>query len=153
MRSRTRPECASPTCRSRPSGSLWRSRPRLEVLAPEGAEELAEGGGLEAEPEFLIARQEVSAGGGQAHPTARTAAGHPLDEFDAGCPRPRPSFGPLPNTTHTRIFGSTICESTPRRGRSAHEGDGRHAVRRRSGLRQELALREGRDVRRPPRLG
>ena len=24
------------------------------------------------------------------------------------CARPRPSFGPLPNTTHTRIFGSTL---------------------------------------------
>src|SRR5258708_21622636 len=36
------------------------------------------------------------------------------------------------------------------RSREGHRG---HAVRRRSRVREELALREGRDVRRPARLG
>jgi len=44
---------------------------------------VAEGGRLEAEPEFRVAREELSPGGGQAHAASWTAAGHALDELEA----------------------------------------------------------------------
>jgi len=47
---------------------------------------VAEGGGLEAQPEFRVAREEVSPGGGQTHPAAWTAAGHAFDELEARRP-------------------------------------------------------------------
>src|SRR5439155_20094088 len=82
--SRTPPACGLPSCRSRPSGSLWRSRAGSERLALEGTLEVALGAGFDAVAELPVARQELAAGGGQAHPGCGTAAGHPLEELEAG---------------------------------------------------------------------
>src|SRR5262245_33209430 len=81
--SRTPPASGSPSFRSRPSGSRWRSRPRPELLAPERAGEVTAGGLLEATPKLRVAGQEVATCGSQPHAATGSGAGPALDEVEA----------------------------------------------------------------------
>src|SRR5262249_59634565 len=77
------PASGSPSFRSRPSGSRWRSRPRPEVLPPERPGEVTAGGLFEATPELRVAGQEVAACGSQPHAATGSGAGPALDEAEA----------------------------------------------------------------------
>src|SRR5262245_9307044 len=81
--SRTRPVSGSPSFRSRPSGSRWRSRPRPELLAPERAGEVTAGGLAAGTPELRVAGQEVATCGSQPHAATGSGAGPALDEVEA----------------------------------------------------------------------
>jgi len=64
---------------------------------------VALGAGFDAAAELPVARQELAAGDGQAHPGCGTAAGRPLEELEAGSPLELLQVAPRVPVRHPEI--------------------------------------------------